>query len=65
MYPSGIDDSGEFLSLYLHMSKPEASFQRSGVTVELSLSIKDQVTCNRNTMTGLPLKQPFFSSKHA
>ncbi|RCV42491.1 hypothetical protein SETIT_9G220900v2 [Setaria italica] len=52
MYPSGIDDSGEFASLYLHMAKPDASLQSSGVLVELSLSIKDQVTSNRNTMTG-------------
>lgn len=57
MYPSGIDDSGEFASLYLHMAKPDASLQSSGVLVELSLSIKDQVTSNRNTMTGLPLLQ--------
>ncbi|RLN40225.1 uncharacterized protein C2845_PM01G39630 [Panicum miliaceum] len=52
MYPSGIDDNGEFLSLYLHMAKPDASLQSSGVPVELSLSIKDQVTSNRNTRTG-------------
>jgi hypothetical protein len=55
MYPSGIDDSGEFVSLYLHMVKPEpdASLHSSGVLVELSLSIKDQVARNRSTMTGL------------
>ncbi|CAL4925461.1 unnamed protein product [Urochloa decumbens] len=52
MYPSGIDDSGEFLSLYLHMAKPEASLRSSEVLVELSLSIKDQVTSNINTKTG-------------
>jgi len=52
MYPSGVDDSGEFLSLYLHMAKPDASLQRSGVPVEVSLSIKDQVTSNRHTRTG-------------
>ncbi|PUZ38621.1 hypothetical protein GQ55_9G211800 [Panicum hallii var. hallii] len=52
MYPSGIDDSGEFLSLYLNMAKPDASLQRSGALVELSLSIKDQVTSNRYTRTG-------------
>jgi hypothetical protein len=57
MYPSGIDDSGEFLSLYLNMAKPDASLQRSGALVELSLSIKDQVTSNRYTRTGLPLEQ--------
>ncbi|CAL4933910.1 unnamed protein product [Urochloa decumbens] len=54
MCPSGIDDSGEFLSLYLHMAKPEASLRssESEVLVELSLSIKDQVTSNINTKTG-------------
>ncbi|KAF8672290.1 hypothetical protein HU200_049489 [Digitaria exilis] len=52
MYPSGIDDNGEFLSLYLHMGKPDASLQRSGVLVELNLSITDKVTSNRYTMTG-------------
>jgi len=56
MYPSGIDDGGneEFLSLYLHMAKPDgdASVQNSGVLVEVSLSIKDKVTSNRSAMTG-------------
>ncbi|CAN6304854.1 unnamed protein product [Urochloa humidicola] len=52
MYPSGIGDSGEFLSLYLHMAKPEASLQSSEMLVEVSLSIKDQVTSNSSTKTG-------------
>ncbi|CAN6310782.1 unnamed protein product [Urochloa humidicola] len=52
MYPSGIDDIGEFLSLYLHMAKPEASLRSSEVLVEVSLSIKDQVTSNSSTKTG-------------
>ncbi|KAF8723097.1 hypothetical protein HU200_022250 [Digitaria exilis] len=52
MYPSGIDNNGEFLSLYLHMAKPDASLQSSGVLVELNLSITDKVTSNRHTMTG-------------
>ncbi|XP_066386974.1 uncharacterized protein [Miscanthus floridulus] len=54
MYPSGIDGNEEFLSLYLHMAKPDgdASLQNSGVVVEVSLSIKDKVTSNRNTKTG-------------
>ena len=57
MYPSSIDGNEEFLSLYLHMAKPDgdASLQNSGVVVEVSLSIKDKVTSNRNTKTGLSL----------
>ena len=57
MYPSGIDGNEEFLSLYLHMAKPDgdASLQNSGVVVEVSLSIKDKVTSNRNIKTGLSL----------
>lgn len=57
MYPSGIDGNEEFLSLYLHMAKPDgdASLQNSGVLVEVSLSIKDKVTSNRNTKAGLSL----------
>ncbi|XP_062200275.1 uncharacterized protein LOC133902962 [Phragmites australis] len=52
MYPSGADNGGEFLSLYLHMAKPDSSLQSSGVLVEFSLSVKDQVTSKRNTMAG-------------
>lgn len=57
MYPSGIDGNEEFLSLYLYMAKPDpdTSLQNSGVLVQLSLSIKDKVTSNRKTMTGLSL----------
>uniref|UniRef100_A0A0E0M8T1 MATH domain-containing protein n=1 Tax=Oryza punctata TaxID=4537 RepID=A0A0E0M8T1_ORYPU len=52
MYPSGCDNSGKFLSLYLHLEKPDTLSERSGVLVELSLSIKDQVTGKHRKLTG-------------
>ncbi|TVU30372.1 hypothetical protein EJB05_21988 [Eragrostis curvula] len=52
MYPSGSNNSGEFLSVYLHMCQPETSHGSSRVLVELSLSIKDQETSNHKKLTG-------------
>lgn len=52
MYPSGSDNSGKFLSLYMHMGKSDTPHQRSGVLVELSLSIKDHETGNHRRLTG-------------
>ncbi|KAF0929452.1 hypothetical protein E2562_021553 [Oryza meyeriana var. granulata] len=52
MYPSGSDNSGKFISLYLHMKKSGTPLQNSGVLVELNLSIKDQVTGKHKKLTG-------------
>uniref|UniRef100_A0A0D9XKN1 MATH domain-containing protein n=1 Tax=Leersia perrieri TaxID=77586 RepID=A0A0D9XKN1_9ORYZ len=52
IYPSGSDKSGKFLSLYLHMKRSGTPRQRSGVLVELSLSIKNQKNGYHRKLTG-------------